>query len=489
MQVGFKMRNKHLFLFFLACYFIIHLTSLAIFPLPWFDEVFFASMTDNFINDTRFFPEVSWFAFEKNEGVTYGPIYFILNSFFVQLFGWNAFSLRLLNFLCGIFSIIISFKLLKKEQISWLLIFVFLLDPFFNIGLHEGRMDLVALFFALTSIYYLQKHSINILYVGLSSVFISLAILTTPRIAIILVPSVFLGLSYLKQSSQKLLFLSLWILPIIILYGSWIFYAFGSLEHYFIYYKTLNQGNATAVHGYLGGNFYIPKHEYLLIFCTLLLYIFVIFNYKKEKISWLFFYSISSILLFYFLVVDWGSYSTIIIPFYYLLLSKKIENPFVQQIQKYVLWLLLAFNLSFFTIKTAYIYSDYQQRSSDKIANFIEKNIPKNSKVIGEATYYYACKKQHIDYRLFDKYLSLEEREEKLRIDFKYEYFIVSNLAQKRAKSEIDYFLSKGKFEKTATYQTQNNWLNKLILKSKVVSIMEQEGYSCVIYKRIIPQL
>lgn len=210
-------------------------------------------------------------------------------------------------------------------------------------------------------------------------------------------------------------------------------------------------------------------------------------NYKKEKLSWLFFYSISSLLLFYFLVVDWGSYSTIIIPFYYLLLSKKIETPFVQQVQKYLLWLLLAFNLSFFTIKTIYIYSDYQQRNSKKISDFIEKNIPKKSKVIGEATYYYACKKQQIDYRLFDKYLSLEEREKKLRINFNYDYFIVSNLAQKRAKSEIDYFLSKGQFKKIASYQTKNNWLNKLILQTKVISLMEQEGYSCIIYKRIIP--
>lgn len=490
MLVGFKRKNDVFFFSLLFIYLIIHLTTLGFFPLPWFDEVFFASITERFLQQGDFYPNVSFFAFKENEALLYGPIYFILNSLFVKLFGVSTFGIRIFNFISGILCIWISIKLLKlyTNKHSWLFIFAFLLDPFFNIGLHEGRMDLVALLFALLSILYLFKGIKNSWFIGVSSIFIALSALTTPRSVVVIIPSIITGFFILKMHKgfhNKFLFVVLWILPLLIIYSGWLFYAFGSITKYLAYYSQLNEGNSTAVHGYLGGNFYIPKHEFLLIGCVIILIILSLFNYIKEQFHLLFFYSISAIILFYFLVVDWGSYSVFILPFYYLLLFKNIQTIWVQTIQKYIVLLVLGFNSLFFIIKTAYIYTDFSQRNPQKIEQFIQKYIPPKSKAIGEAIHYYACKQNDIEYRLFDKYLTLEKREKKLREEFDYDYFIVSKLSTKRAKNELEYFFSKNNFIEIAAYKSAPSFINQLILKTKVISHMEQDGYSCTIYRRI----
>ncbi len=491
MLVGFKKKNNFFYASLFLVYLIIHLTTLSHFPLPWFDEVFFASITESFSQSGTFYPNVSFFAFKNREVITYGPIYFLLNNLFIELFGINTFSFRIVNFVCGVLCIWISLKILKlkdSSHSSWLFIFIFLLDPFFNIGLHEGRMDLVALLFSLLSILFLFKSQKNIGFIGLSSISIAFAALTTPRSAIIIIPSIIIGFFVIqnhKKSTNKLLFLISWITPLIIIYGSWLLYAFGSIENYLAYYIERNQGNSTAVHGYLGNNFYIPKHEFLLIGCVIILIVCRLLNYFKEKFSLLTFYSLFSIVLFYFLVVDWGSYSVFILPFYYLLLFTPSQIQWTKTIQKFLILLVFGFNSIFFLIKTAYIYTDFSQRNPQKIAQFIQKYIPSESRVIGEAIHYYACKQNNIEYRLFDKYLTLEEREKKLRTEFNYDYFIVSRISTKRAKDELEYFFSKNDFIEIAAYKSEPSYINKLLLSTKLISDMEKYGYSCTIYKRV----
>lgn len=58
-----------------------HLFTLEIQPLPWFDEVYFASIADNFINNGSLVPEIGSYARNGRPALTYGPVYFFLQAY------------------------------------------------------------------------------------------------------------------------------------------------------------------------------------------------------------------------------------------------------------------------------------------------------------------------------------------------------------------------------------------------------------------------
>ena len=77
---------------------LLNLFTLGISPLPWTDEVVFADIVNNYIQfgklNLNVVPQ-----FLNGEVYVYGPVYFIMQKFFIYAAFMTAYSFRLLNYL------------------------------------------------------------------------------------------------------------------------------------------------------------------------------------------------------------------------------------------------------------------------------------------------------------------------------------------------------------------------------------------------------
>jgi 4-amino-4-deoxy-L-arabinose transferase-like glycosyltransferase len=481
-------REKILLLLFFVAYLVYHFYTLVISPLPWFDETYFVSISKSFAETGKFVAEVSKEMGRKEERFTYGPVFFLLQAMSYKIFGFSIISFRWISlvfgFLTVIMTAIISRRFNSSPKVFILLIVLFLLDPFLNMVLHEGRMDLVAIFFMLVSIHLLFKGIDTERYKlyffsGLSS---SVALLTTPRVAFIYIA---LGLILLfslegKSLKQSLLKIALWIAPIIFLYTAWVFYAFGGFIELYLYYKNLS-GH------FLGGSLYIPKHEKLLIAMTALAVIIGIVQKGLLYFNKMVIMALLSIGLFYLIVRDYGPYSTLVLPFYYFLLVQGIIESKLsfKNYSLYPLLLIFIFNISFFAVKSVQVLAEAEIKDSKLADQFIKDNIAVGSKVIGDAQFYYSVIKAGSEYRLYDQYFSDEQRERLLREEFDYDYFIVSERAEEMQAAKVAVFLKNGQFKKVATLKVPESELAKRIGSLGIVSTTDRHGYNATILVRI----
>jgi 4-amino-4-deoxy-L-arabinose transferase-like glycosyltransferase len=480
--------NKKLIIVIAAAilYLLWHILTLSYYPLPWFDETYFASISLDFIQHGTFVPQVAYHAREGREALTYGPVYFFLTGLSQKLFGLGILQFRIVNLLFGFLCILVSLKIIGSKELGFtaiLFLGIFALDPFFNLCMHEGRMDLTALFFALLSLYFVLKDGgKHIFYSAISA---SFALMTTPRSAIVIFGVVMILLmNAYKDNKYKPLVQ--WSFTLLALYALWLFYAFGDPLQYLDYYKALQNNENQVNHDFLGGRFYIPRQEYVLISVAVFS---VVFNFIKKKIDFpdlLSSVSIAVILLFYVIVLDWGPYSALIIPFYYILIFNKDEFTWSFSNPKlYMLMILLTHNVSYFTIKSAHIISSMQQRDPALADKFVTGHIPAGSKVVGDALYFYAVKKSGSDYQFFDKYASLEIREQRHREDYNYDYIIITDQSLKREPEAVAIYLENSRFKKVAELNIAPSVLNQKISALGLVSNTENSGYNAVIYLRI----
>lgn len=486
-----SLRTILLFAAFLLSCLIFHLYTLDLNPLPWIDEIFFSSISRSLEETGKFIPLVSKEMWHSEEVFIYGPLHFLLGAASFKLFGFGILQYRWITLLCGLFTILATVVLIRlyhpSRRLLLLAAALFLLDPFMNLSMHEGRMDLVTTFFMLVSILFLLKglREKRLVLFSASGLFASAALLTTPRIGFVFVAMfiVFLfsleGLP-LKDSLKKLLS---WSLPILIIYYSWVLYAFGGIGAMIDYYQNIRQTNGE----YLGGRWYIPKHEYILIALTAVSVIYGIIQRKRDYFNPAVFISLLSIGLFYLVVLDWGPYSAIILPFYYFLFFHSLANTefSFKKIVAYPVLLLFVFNAGYFFLKSAQVLSEREKRNPEVADSFVRKHIPEGSRVVGDAQYYYAVIRSGSDYRCYDDFQPLEERERMLREDYGYDYLIVSRRAMEKDPAIVSYFLKHAEVKKVAVLETpvspEAYWINKL----GIVSPAERFGYDAIIFVRI----
>lgn len=471
-----KKSSSYWIYIFLTVWVFMQLWTLSSWPVPWFDETYLASVTSNFVDQGSFIGEATSYARYQKEALSYGPVFFSLNGLMVKSFGWSPFVFRLLPLLFGMGVIAIAYKILKQqEEIKYGYIFIVLLctDPFFNYCIHHGRMDAIALFFALTSIYFLNRKSesknvSNFLFAGF---FLALTALTTPRAVIILIPFfLFFYRVAQKEGIQKMVWvLLIWSIPILVLYSLWIGKYFGGLGDYIAYYTQVQKGNTTSVHGFLGPNFYIPKHEYVLIITALL-----VFFLSKRKKHILNYWSIFALICFYTLVYDWGIYSIYIIPIYYLLI---FNNMTIKRKAYYVLLPLLCFNVGLFGLKMVENIMSKSTKNHHSIAQFLDQNIPEGSNVVGSPLYYYAAKQAKVNYQFYDKYNSHKVRFDLLKNKYGYEYVMVEQKRLQQSDKELGWYLE-GCIP-IDTFFVQPSKIYDLLFISKV----EKDGYNGVLFK------
>ena len=384
--------------------FLYHLLTLQISPVPWFDETFFASITTSYATIGKFNLGIAPFAY-NNELLIYGPLYFWITSFFTKIFTFNIFFFRLAGVLFGFSSLFIFYKVLRlflKSELSYLIIFAIAIDPIFNTSIHSGRMESAALFFAFVSIFLYFKaasktfsYPFTLVLFSVSGLAFSLALLTTPRIGVLLPALGIIQLLYIFNTFtwRKVLEITIFGTTLVAVYFLWILYAFKSVHNFINYYSQFK--------GYVGSSWFnFPKQQILLIILTLISFLVGSFLNYRQFFTKLIILSTFTCLLFYLFVSDSGPYSVIIVPFLYAIMgtttslfysSLKLRNKSIFKISRLTPWILIiSFNLLFFTIKAITIYVTSDTRNPQFINAFIKRCIPPGSKVIGEPLYYYS---------------------------------------------------------------------------------------------------
>lgn len=386
---------------------LFHLVTLSFSPIPWFDEVFFADITKSYIETGRLELRMAPYAFQEKEVLTYGPVYFWLTSLTSYIFGFNPFSIRLVNLVACWFSIFIFFKLITvhynvSKKIGLFFSLLILLDPIVHSSSHSGRMDFLALSFAITSLYFLlqQKDSEKVqwLSTSISGIAAGIAILTTPRIAVIIVP---LGLIMilrwaLQKKINRLYEGLLWGGLIIAIYSPWFIIKFGNIQSLISYYSTLSH--------FVAGGGKIPYTFWPIILITISV---LMFNLKLRTLVFLIknelaIVSLVIIILFHLLVtLTSAHYLGIIMPYYLMLIIFLIVNN-TSYLIKNVIFLLLPIFIAFFSLKAIFLFSDLSKRDPKAVTTFLKKNIPPGASIAGDYKYFYQIKKSNykfIDYQ------------------------------------------------------------------------------------------
>ncbi|MBO9698813.1 MAG: glycosyltransferase family 39 protein [Sporocytophaga sp.] len=478
--------SNYLFFGFLLLIIAYHLFTLEIQPLPWFDEVYFASIADNFISNGSFVPEIASYARNGRPALTYGPVYFFLTGLSMKLFGFGIGQFRIIALLSGLLCVRLTYSIVKSQvpAESWkykILIISILTDPFFSLAFHQGRMDLTALCFCLVAIFYFLKGgNNNVLVSGIAGV---LSLLTTPRAIVVLWPLfIFLLIDIYKNKQFKKAFL--WALPFLLIYPVWIYVGFGGFGGFVNYYLTINGVTNSANGQYIGPNLYIPQHEYCLIFVGLAALIYGLTKQGKAYFNPLVIISLIVIISFYLIVLDWGPYSSFIIPFYYILifyswsLIPSIKG--LKVLYSLPVLFLLIFNLTYSVVKADQVLASRKVRDPQLADSFVRDNIPPGSKVVGDALYYYSVKKNGSEFQLFDQYDTLESRERKHRLDFKYNFLIASEVMKPKNAEIIEYYIKMGDLEKVAIFRSEMTKNGN----REILSNLEKAGYSGSVYLR-----
>ncbi len=460
---------------------LLHCYTLNLFPLPWFDEVHFAGISKSLAEEGNLKSHFLSFTKGNENSLSYGPVFFAIQSLFIKLFGFNIYATRLPTLLFGFANVVLVYvlgsKITKSKFTASLIATCFSLDLFYSTVLHEGRMEtlIVTLFLAALLVInsvYLKDY----VKVSLTSLLCVISFSTSPRSFILIIPLV----AYLMYHTPKhhLNMLGLFTSIFIVTYSLWVFLAFDSISHWIYHYIGVIKGNKTAAHGYLIGNFYIPVSQYPLIFTTLFL---TGVNRKAIKKS-VVFLMFASLLMFYTLVHDWGNYSSLVIPLYYLLLIFLLfKTP---ERMKRVLFIapLLTFNIFYFSLRMGSSILEKESRSQALISVELADLIPPNSQVIGDDMMIYVAERNQWDFQVCTHYKDLETRESNLRTKFKYQFLLVSQQIQEKTL-EVDYFIEKGDLKLIKQIEYKPHPIN-VFLEKVHLSTMEKRGYSYFLYKR-----
>ncbi len=482
------MQNKKYF-FLLGIVLVYHLVSLTRSPLPWLDEVIFKSITHSYAETGNLYCEVAPFA-EGKQVVQYGPVYFFIASHVEKLLGTSMFYYRMISLVSGfIFVFLIYFfirDLLGKEHpLSFLFLCILLFDPIVSQSMHGGRMDLMAGSIFLSSLYFFLKmkeslsNNTNYKYAILSGTIAALAVLTTPRVGVLLIAVCIVFLIRLIQEKRTQRFVEgfLWAIAFSLPVALWVFFAF--------------DGNELQLTSYnpFGGNFFFKNEmdNYLpFVYPLVGMYVWALFflffsNWKNT--NELVLISAISIPIFFLLIFETGGYYIIVLPFFYMLLAFLLSQGNTGKFElanKILVYGFVLFNLSLFLIKTANIAFSWNARNPAPICNFVEQNVPAGSKVIGTELFYYSILENGSYYQFIKWNGEDAARELHHRTQFGYEYIIVPKSMIN--SSLLNRYFANSELIWVADFNSDST--NKL---SSFEFAELGESYNCTLYRRVKP--
>lgn len=434
---------------------LLNLFSLNYSPLPWFDEVYFASISRSVATKGKMFLDIYPGIF-NNEITTYGPVYFWLQGLIIKASGLNMFTFRLLNFISGLLCLVLLFKLVAKWQprYAWFFTALLLLDPIYVQNLHSGRMDLLVVVFALAALLFVLNTSlkyslINPFLVGL---LMALAYLTSPRAVFMIAPMLLLIL--IRKGLKDFLLASIcFIVPV----AFYITFYYGNIASYWNEFTN----NKTLV-AHIGPR-HIQKivfrywHHALVYAGVLAALIWYMTNWKKVR-DWSLLFLLTTITLFHLLVVERGPYTAMIAPFYVLCLAallRHLEHSILKNGVKALCLVTFIVFMSYFTTKQLLIINQLDLRNPKTPIQQLQKMNLQGQKVIASFEYFYAIEKVGAKFIGYEIPVSTRGR-----INYHLELtgarFML--LSQKDLSAhQFKYYMQQGRVEKVQDLHTESN--------------------------------
>jgi hypothetical protein len=478
--------------------FVFHFLSLPISPLPWFDETYFASMAKQFSENGEFMAPVGpLIDHYYPQSKAYGPAYFLVLSGMIKAFGFGISQIRFPALAFGFLFFGVSFQIMRKcgisVRLSVAVVFLLLFDPIFLQNIHSARMDSMALFFTGLGIYFLLNglKSNALPQFILCGIAFGIAMLTTPRIAVCLTgPCIVLLWDFLKKQNLNSFFQGVVVLSFLVfLYSIWVFWGFGGFPEAYQYFfgrprEVLLAQNLAG--NYIGGNLFIPAFQKPAICLTMIL-TFTGFFYSRVRSNPLFLICLINIPAFYFLVADTGIYSILNMPFVYLLMALCLNE--ISLPEKFSLhWTLLPLfllNFGIFCFKNLIVWTFSNQRDSAVLLEEVKKQIPKDSKVIGDDCYYYAVKQSGSDFQYLERGSHTPMRWNYHSNIYQYSYIIGQDPSQN--PPELLYYMKNSRLIPVGSIKMKPNspFGNRLESLLKRFNFRIPQGYKGIIYKRI----
>lgn len=469
--------NNRFFYTVLAILGIWHLWSLPVSPLPWFDETFFASITNSVVEGKGFQVEVQQLMNRNREILLYGPVYFWLTSIPVHLFGLDILSFRIVNVLFGALLLGVFYKMLRELLVEktiarWLVLFA-VMDVIFIQNAHSGRMEMVALFFVFSAFWFYfrirkKPEPMTVIWMALAGI---LAFLTTPRVLVLVFP--LFGFAVVERAVQRRWIDVLVLLAIpVAVYGAWVFYAYGSIEAFLDYYLSSSGGDGGGVQAkksytaFLGGRFYVPFYQWPLLLTGVGSAVWLIWRkiYIQPVVIFLL-----TIATYYLVVKDTGGYSVLIVLCWYSIIAMAAQeflSASMQGISKamgiVILAGVLAVNSGIFVLKATTIVAGYSERNPRPLNEFVSEHVSSGMRVVGDDRYYYACMRLRADYRYIDRPKTDSFRAEQHAEGFKPDYLFISTQTPDEV---IAAYREHFEFQEEYIYQPtgSNQWLRQLV--------------------------
>lgn len=449
------MKSTKFFYLFVALYVIWTLLTLAYSPIVWFDEVFMADYTRNLITTGHLYNTLDPMV---NQNCIYGPVFFLLSAIPTSIFGFNIFTVRIVNLLAFFAASFFMGMILREKNVprKWIytIMSLFLLDPLNISNSHSGRNDFVAIAFFLSAFWLYSKEKVTIKYVLLISILLALAVLSTPRVVVISIPLACVFLFDLLKN-RKYGFAIVYIVVPISMIMAWLVFDYGSIygfiEH--ILHKNSADSRGATFSYFLAGGFHPSFYHYLPLACAAVASIccFVKKNIKTGILTLL------PIVMFYLFVTDFGGYSMFITPFFYTSIGVLLMYADKVSYRKYLLsvcGLIFLTNIGIFTLKSATLCSTKNTRDEEKMEVWISKNIPAGSKVASSFEYYYALIHNDCDFkRMWREGYSAEFTIKNLTENYHPDYIMVKDFVTQYEKD----FVNGMNLQKIASYNPEND--------------------------------
>jgi 4-amino-4-deoxy-L-arabinose transferase-like glycosyltransferase len=487
-----KKKYKILVIVISIIYVIYHLVTLSYSPLPWFDEISFAGITNSYIKAHTFYQEAISID-TPGQNSMYGPMFFALQAFIIKLLGWSTFNFRLSNLLFGFINLFMVYKICRylkfKPHAILITIGILAFERSYNQFLHSGRMDFMTIFFFFAS--YLVFVQIPakmgakwVAYTIGSAVLVSIALLTTPRI-IFGFSFFFFYFFYELYENRKegasiiLLKYGLMLLTICSLFYAWVYIEFGSLHNFvFVNYTSNEKVRRHVGMGHEGMKFNsgVLYFAYALI-CVVLLFI------KKQ--AWanarLLLFTVPVIASFLVLVGGGisGRYYAMIAPFTTILIVGVTMSLFENAIFKIVNYGILGILIVGFVFKGFYVFATWQERDHVVYEQRIMQYIPERSTVAGDFEYYYFARRKNCFFQSL-KENGMPNTVLNYYMTHNYDYFIFNKNNQELDNYQIWVLKNRYKLIAKVDDKPKAAWLTSMINK---LGYRITESYACYIYQ------
>lgn len=361
-------------------------------PLPWFDEVLFASASRS---ETTVPTVLGAFSSERFD-LFYGPLGTTLGAWTFELFGFSASSFRFLSLTGAILIAVSSWAIVRSltgsSILAGLSFALVAISPQIGVSATSGRLDTVTVGLQLAGLFFYSREGRSWFLAG--PVW-ALAVLSGPR-AFPFIAAVALAVIVLERLDglRRLVPVLLTILG-----GVWIWTAsqgmnpFDWLRHI----SSVSTGDSVNSSPFLGGAWAFSASIQSLITPLFVILLLPFVKLADSKRRLLFMAVAGNALLTVLLISRPFSYSIFwLLPMIPVLLAvSRITRSTL------ALWCLLAFAFAGVRLaKTSEIFVSWHERNPRIVENFVEARIPSGSVVYGpEEYFYYAVEKSGSAYR------------------------------------------------------------------------------------------